>query len=317
MPEPREDGLPAFTYPFELLRCVDRALLRLDENVRALSPPLFDAMREWTCRIAGGSRERYLTHPEAFPLLLLPWWVEESLRGRVDTELQQDLVYSSVAGYYFIRLIDNAMDEDRAAEIELLPMLAFWHAEFHGVYTRWFSPDQPFWAFFRRQWILSAEASMVDARLAQITEQDFRAVSSKKVSAGKIPMAAVCMLHGADLPDAWERAFDLLGYFHQMNNDLWGWQRDLDAGIRTFFLSEAERRRARDEAVIAWVMREGVAWGCTVLRDCLTELGHLADSLASEGFVTYVQARQARLDRCMADIAPGLESVTRLLGQRA
>ena len=63
----------------------------------------------------------YFTQQAMFPMFLLPAWMATS-SGGWDGQFQSDLVYSTVNGYYFIRLLDNVMDGHFTVERELLPM---------------------------------------------------------------------------------------------------------------------------------------------------------------------------------------------------
>ena len=61
--------------------------------------------------LAGGAEpEAYFLHPEAFPMVLLPWWLESTIHEPPARGFQRDIVYSSVSGYYFVRMIDDLMD---------------------------------------------------------------------------------------------------------------------------------------------------------------------------------------------------------------
>ena len=111
-------------------------------------------------------------------------------------------------------------------------------------------------------WGGSAFATVEDAFLEVIDAETFAGVSGRKFSASTIPVAAV--LHRLGLADAlpgWRELVDRLGGFYQMVNDLLDWHHDARAGIRTFFLSEANRRRREGEPLAAWVAPGGILLG--------------------------------------------------------
>ena len=60
----------------------------------------------------------YFLHPVAFPLMLLPWWLERQLREQYSTSFQEDLIISNASLYYYIRLVDNVMDGLRIWEAQ-------------------------------------------------------------------------------------------------------------------------------------------------------------------------------------------------------
>lgn len=281
------------------------AHLGLQQCLRALAPELAEELLPWMAARAGQGMpaEAYFTHPAAFPLVALPWWLEESVAGRVDVEMQADLMHSSMAGYYLIRLIDDVMDRSPAAAVHLLPAVAVLHAEFHGRYADRFGAGDPFWPEFFRCWAETHQAASVDSRLVVIDRPTFARICSRKVSAAYIPMIAVARRHGLAAPPAsWPELFAQLCAWHQLHNDVFDWQRDRSADVRTWFLCEADRRRSADESVSAWVAREGFEWGLSELESGLARLRGLADQTGSSAMAAYFGDRSARLERAAAEV---------------
>ncbi|AUX45146.1 uncharacterized protein SOCE26_066270 [Sorangium cellulosum] len=290
-------------------RLIEVSAGRLLARVEALLPRSGAEATRWMRGIApGGDLARYFMHPHAFPTLLLPWWLDRAIAGRADEGLQGELAYSSMSGYYFIRLIDDCMDLGQ--NTRLLPVLGVLHAEFQAAYQRLFPSGDRFWPEFTRLWAHTADAAVADADSSPITLERFTAVSAHKVAAARIPMLAVCRVHGLEaLPAAWEQVFLLLSRFHQMHNDLLDWQRDLEHGAATFFLGEAERRRRPGEPVAAWVVREGFAAGMAMLRGALAEMRFLAAGTGSADLAAYVDARAQALAQMDDDVTRGLAAL--------
>src|SRR6185369_11102253 len=120
-----------------------------------------------------------------FPLLRLPWWLEKTLRPQPVLTFQADLVYSSMNGYYYIRLLDNVMDGHATVEHRLLPAAGFFHSQFQISYQPYFGSAHPFWNFFKQTWFQSAEVTLRDAALVDVDLPHFRQIASQKVCAGK------------------------------------------------------------------------------------------------------------------------------------
>lgn len=286
-------------------RTVSRAMQRLQAELVATTPQMAGPVADWMQALAGGAEPAaYFSHPLAFPTLQLPGWVARSLGGETDAAFQEDLAYSSINGYYFIRMIDNVMDGEATVEARLLPVLAFFHSEFQGVYQARFEAGHPFWALYRRVWLGTAEAAVVDGRLDAISLEAFEQASARKVGAALIPVAAVCHRLGrVDRIGPWSELVHRLGKWHQMLNDSFDWHKDSVHGNRTHFLSEAQRLKHPDESPMAWVVRCGFDGACDTLRVWMRETQAVAGALDCPPLVQYlaeragqfeVQARRAR-----------------------
>jgi hypothetical protein len=286
-------------YPAKLRDLVRRAVRRSQRRLRGEAPTLAGHALRWQRKLAGGAGpEAYFLHPQAFPTMLMPWWLESTIRGSPAPGFQRDVVYSSVSGYYFVRMIDDLMDGERPAEPAVLPILTFFHAEFEQTYFRYFPHGHPFWVACHSATLASAEMASRDAGLTEIDRTRFQEISARKIAGVRVPIAAVCHRHErTDLVEPWFRLADLFGRWHQMLNDIRGWSRDLDGGRSTYFLSQAAASIGPDGSVAEWVIGDGLAWGAAQLDDWMSELLELADGLGSPALATYLAERSDMLAR--------------------
>ncbi|MBV8056204.1 MAG: hypothetical protein JO071_13295 [Deltaproteobacteria bacterium] len=273
-----------------------------------------DRVSAWISSLWGGSQlEEYWTHPEAFPLLLAPWWVEEKLSRNPVPPLQAELVYSSMMGYYHIRLIDNVMDGDVATDLVLLPILGFFHTQFEGVYRRLFHHGDPFWEAMLTLWFRCAEVTMLDGSMTDFDLTHFVEIAAQKTSAAKIPVAAVAYKYGrSDLLPSWFRFLDRFSCWSQMFNDTFDWLDDSFHHKGTFFLSEATRRKRDNESLFEWVLRDGLEWGMDTLETWMSELKIQAKDLDCPDAVEYLDRRSAALAQRRAVITEGLSNLSKL-----
>jgi hypothetical protein len=295
---------------------IGAAFARLDARLAA-TPQLAARVTAWLRRLSPTDDPAdYFRQPRLCPILTMPAWVEESLAGAADDAFQRELVYSTIAGYCHIRLIDDVMDGDAAADVNLLPASGFFHSEFTGTYARQFEPGHAFWPAFEALWFGAAEGAVVDAGLPGVTPEQFRAVSAQKVSPARIPIVAVCLRH--ERPDAlvaWLDAAGALGEVAQLTDDVLDWREDLARGAATFFLSEAERRRGTGEGVTAWILREGFDWGVAELHDRYRRLHRQAEALGSAGLASHLTLHEQRLADTAAVLGPGFRALATLSGQ--
>jgi hypothetical protein len=274
---------------------VRRAVARLQAGLRAGAPTLARPTLAWMRGLAGEAPpERYFLHPDAFPMLLLPWLLEETIHGRPDHRFQADVVTSTIAGYYAVRMIDDLMDQERQADPDTLPALIFFQVAFQRAYQRWFADGQPFWTDFEELTLASAEMAARDAGPMLIDRERFVAVSARKTVGAKVPLAAVCRRYDRDdLLGPWLELVDLLGQWHQMRNDMLGWRRDLEKGRSTYFLSKGASRTGTDSTITAWVLGDGLRWGFAELEASMKRLLVAAEDLDCRPLVDYLERRRA------------------------
>ena len=301
-------------YPPQLSHIITQAVERLQSDMQQTAPVMAEQVMPWLTTLAGKMQpEAYFMHPLAFPALLLPWWAETALAETPDPALQADLTYSTINGYYYIRLIDNLMDGHATVERELLPALNFFHTQFQAAYQPYFPADHPFWPVFNATWFRSGEVAMEDAALTDIDEATFKRVAAQKVCAAKIPVAAVCYRHNrADAIAPWADFIDQLGGWHQFRNDLFDWHKDASQQTTTYFLCEAERRRRDDESLVGWVAREGFAWGIDTAQAWLVDLKTTAQALNSPDLLAYLTTRESMLLAERDKVVGGLQSLAKL-----
>jgi hypothetical protein len=301
-------------YDPSLSQLISQAMSRLNTDLAGAAPFMAGQLSGWFEQLSGCRLpEDYFKHPLAFPSLLLPWWAETTITRPPDLAFQADLIYSTINGYYYIRLIDNLMDGHATIELKLLPALNVFHTQFQSAYQRYFIAGHPFWQRFTTVWFRSGEAAMQDAALTELDETRFKQVAAQKICAANIPLAAVCYRYDRpDLIRAWSDLVDLLGCWHQFHNDLFDWYRDDSRQNRTYFLSEAERRRRPGEPVAGWVAREGFDWAIEKLLAWLEELRRQAAQLGSESLLAYLDTRERLLIEQKERASAGLHSLARL-----
>lgn len=302
-------------YPQVLMHLVDKAIQRTLDEMEQDGPFMAQQAASWFRQLAGTERPAdYFFHPLAFPMLLLPWWFEQALCDAPDVDFQADLIYSSISGYYFIRMIDNVMDGHGEAERKQMPMLGVFHAQFHAVYQRYFDCKHPFWTHFHQISVQSAESALRDAALSDIDSKLFATIAGRKVIGGKIPLAAVAYRHQRpDLFQEWQPLYDLLGRWHQMYNDLFGWIKDLQNETPTYFLCEGRRRKSSTQSIAAWVVHEGFDWGMSYLESELEELLARAEQLHSRELVDYLQTRRQLMATQATQVTRAFQTLEPLL----
>jgi hypothetical protein len=275
-------------------RAVRRAVAQFQNRV----PLLADSALSWLATHCDVDHpEDYFLHPQALPLLSLPWWLERSLQGTVDEEFQADLIESSVNLYYFARMLDDLMD-GHATERAALPALYPFLLGFQGVYFGYFIPADDFWGHFQRQMDLTAESASVDSALQELNEDDFLNMAARKTAAAFVPVAAVCCRYGRqDVLAAWEDYFLAFARWHQFRNDLLGWSGDTEREGRTWLLCEAERRKGAGESVAMWMGREGFAWAGAKLKALMEDAVAKASTLGSPELMLYLAMREEHCAR--------------------
>jgi len=285
---------PELRYDPRLVDVLSAAVSRFYAELDQHTPFLAPKVRTWIDSLYGGLPVAHaFRSPAAFPMVLLPWMLEETLRGEPDGAFQGDLAFASINGYHYIRLLDNVMDRDAPPSPEILPSLGFFYYQAHAAYQSHFAYAHPFWQAYSACWFRCAEVTARDASLDQLDRPRFVEVAAQKTSAGKIPLAAVCWKYDrADLFDSWAEFHNMLGCWHQMSNDVRDWQTDRLHANATYFLSEAARRKRPAESVAEWIVREGYQWAVGVLREWMAEMQAQAVRLSSPVLLAYLEARE-------------------------
>ena len=294
---------------------ISNAFVRLNTEAHKIGFFFGKQINNWIQHAYGTDKpEEAFMNPSAFPILLLPWFAETSLHAEPIGAFQSDLIYSTINGYSYIRLIDNVMDGHGKQEVTFLPVLNFFHTKFQSQYLKYFRHNHSFWDYFNAVWFHSAEVTLRDTQLEEIDKDLFVEVSAQKTCAAKIPIAAV--FYHYDCPECvedWERFLDLFGCWHQMWNDIFSWVKDTRYETQTYFLSEANRSKRPGEPVIDWVIREGFNWGLEVLELWMDELELVAGDLNSSLLVGYLDDRRRTLSGQKAEALHGLKQMENLL----
>lgn len=302
-------------YEQALQDIITETIARVHSDMRDAVPFMATALDTWGWQLSGtGNPADYYIHPLAFPMFLLPWWLEKTCCSEHNLIFQADLAYSTANGYYYIRLIDNIMDSDTEMPVTLLPALNFFHTQFQLIYCSYFPVTHPFWLDFKMFWWRSGEAAMKDSTQTSITQEQFMQSAAQKICAAKIPVAAVCYHYNQiEIIPAWWKYIDILGCWHQMMNDLFDWNKDLAHQNNTYFLSEAQRRKHQSENVLDWVIREGFDWGSQKVNEWTATLKQQAQALGSQAMFEYMTTREAMFVKRQKDVKQGFHSMTHLL----
>lgn len=295
----------------DLRRAVADAEVQLHDAVDQAPDHLAHRMKDWLALVFDGAGiADVFLRADAFPMILTPWWLGESL-GNNDVDLHTQLTYSTINGYLYVRLMDNVMDADGPGDAGLLPALSFFHLEFSEPYRRLLPDNEAFWKDLGRIWTGAADATMRDVELDSIDRATFETVASRKTSAAAIPVAAVAYLRGTgELLEPWRAFIDSFGRWHQMLNDVAGALKDLEHGTATYFLSEGRRREP--DSMIRWVTGEGLEWGMSALADFMAEARRDALRLRWPPVAEYLDEREAALAESYRAVRDRWEAVRRV-----
>jgi hypothetical protein len=306
--------VPDDPYGPDLRALVGDAFGRLHRQLADDAPTLSRELAAWTETLAGTARpEDYFLDPSAFPMLLLPWWLEEAIAGEHDLRFAGDLVYSSVVGYLAVRLVDDLMDDDRSFERATVPAVIVLQAEFRSSLVPTFPSGHTFWEDLERWTRLSAELAAEDAELASVDRQAFERISARKTIGARIPMAAVAHRYGRreDL-EPWLELADAMGRWHQMRNDLRDWARDLALGRQTYVLSEARAAVGQTGSIAGWVVGPGLPWAYGELDRRLGEVREAAARLGCLPLDAYIEQRARSDAEERDDVLAGLPALRAL-----
>jgi hypothetical protein len=304
---------PDDIFDVSLQKLVSEAILQIRRELMQLAPKSSLAMDAWICKQSSGPPEDCFRGLKAH-FLLIPWFLEIHIRGNVDDEFQRHLTYSSINGYYFVRMLDNISDDHSPQDLPLLPMVAFFHSKFQSVYSRWFAPNNPFWECFDSLWIGMADATVRSALIQSVSEDDFVATSAEKIAAVKIPVAAVCFHYQRpDLLGPWMEFYSRFACAHEMLDDLCDWHEDLNERRATLLLSHASQRKKPEESIESYLVTEGWEWGYKRMQSWMAEARGLAHGLGSDRLERFVQYRLDLAGKFWQSIAASIEQLKSLV----
>ncbi len=258
------------------------------------------------------NRDR-IHHPGFVPIFALPRWVQEALSGQVVEQWDDELTYSTLCGYLFIRLVDDIVDEQNDAAPRAALALGILDYEFQRPYRELFGVGHEFWRRFERDWAWSLDMTAEDLA-ARITDREhFERVAAGKLGATRIPVAAACQLAGRD--DAvgqWLELCDAISRLYQFADDLTDWQSDFAAGRNSWLLSEAEARRDAGETLSAWMLQSGYDWAFQRLDEWAEEATAAAETVGSVAAQVHVSAFKQGLIRKLEELRPTLSRLAAL-----
>jgi hypothetical protein len=287
----RTEVLPSFDD--ELRKLASDACARIEAELNRRAPFLGQRISNWMAHLSPtGKAPEYFLQSRSFPLLHLPWWAAKSFAAEPDLTFLADVIYSTINGYYFIRLLDNLMDDHGTIESNILPGTAFFHTEFQAVYQKYFEASHPFWEIFRSAWFSASDAVTREVHLDSIDDARFEQVTVAKLAAARIPVAAVAFRYNAGHRlRHWEEFTLALARFAQMEDDLSDWYDDLHNRKTSRFLTKASRQKDFD-SIEAWVICEGFQQEMENLERELPALRRVAHCLASPDVVRYLDGRE-------------------------
>lgn len=308
-------------YDPELRGFIESAYSRLVSNINATDPVFAKKVLAWIQAVSGDlSPIDHLTHQNAFPFFLIPYWLEKSINPEFDKQFQEDIIFSSFNLYYYVIMLDNLMDQDQLEALELSPALHLFHTWFQLPYQNHFPGGHSFWDDFQKIWFQTAVVTTADACLTNIDEKSFLDVSSQKAYFAGIPTVAVCLKHGRpDLVEPWTRFFYAFGQWNQMFNDVVkSWERDIENDSLTFFLCEGKKRKKPDESLYTWVIREGYGWGLEFILDFTRKMKEdILPYLECEDINKYVLLREDTIRQRLTHFnnsKPGVDKLREALG---
>jgi len=280
----------------------------------ALPPAVGRQLVDWMVSLSPTGRAAdYFTQRSLFPMLRLPVWMAGAAGSASDSGFQGDLAYSTINGYYFIRMIDNVMDGDASVEQNLLPLSVFFHSEFQSVYQRYFDFSHPFWDRFHSLWLASASAVCREAASPDMDLDGFREIAANKMCAAKIPLVAVHYQCGEATELArWLQFADRLAAWWQFFDDLMDWHKDYSRGACVYFLCEGNRKKLSHESMHQWVVREGFQWGVDTLEQWMSDLRESSIGLRSSAVEAFLIDRTHMFRAIVGGILPGLEALAEL-----
>ena len=313
-PEESNGGPPAaLASKMNVLELVRYGVARLREELRTMgtASAVFWARAE---QLGQGSPERLFLNPISTPVFMFPLWVEQSLSETQDVDFQYELAYASIALYFYVRILDDAMDGHFGSG-SLLPLLTSLYAHFSRVLQTLFPHGDPFWAYFYRLIDLSTEATVADFTAANLTTEEFLRLAAQKSYCVLIPMTAVlCRYKRYDQFERWSELWHAFSAWNQMQDDVRDWSLDQRNGLCTYLLSQAQRLKRKDESVEQWMVRDGYRWSVSVLNQFAERARELAAELNVPEMEEELGVRYDRLSRHLMHLCETLSRIDHGMG---
>lgn len=273
----------------------DQALGQMDQWGSGLPPRLADAWSGLAARLALRAPDApYFLHPMALPVVPLPGWVARRY-GPVPARVVTQAAQSAIAGYLYVRLRDDQLDDGvvpdpatlllsdhlRALHLDLLVQVG-------GDAMR---------PVARTRWAGFSQAMLDEAALrgsdAPIDPATFAALLDR---ARPIDLPARAVLRAAGATADLTPMLEPLLAAHQTYNDLVDLPRDLDAGARTRLLDRAGAPRGR-AAAFRWLIRgSGLDDVVAEIFGQLDDARGAATALGLPGAVAWVERRRDHVE---------------------
>jgi hypothetical protein len=282
----------------------------LDQAISEQMPATFEHWRRRTAALAPSEdRTAYFLALSAFPTVLLPQW----LAPAADPALHRDLLASSLAGYWAIRVVDQITDGDHPEDRQLAPVLGLLHAWFWRPYHARFAPhDSAFWEPALRWWTGGADAAVAEATAPV---EELRRLTARKTGAVRIPLLAVARTAGGtQLPEAWELVVERLCVAHQLHNDWTDWRRDRAAGQRTWAGAWAEQHGGDRSAAEWWAVEGAQRFAAEELLPALSDLHRALAAVPTAAGLAWCEARTQQVHTQLAQLQRARDALARLLG---
>lgn len=283
---------------------------RLDQDISEQMPATFEHWHRRTAALAPAEdRTAYFLALSAFPTVLLPRW----LAPDADPALHRDLLASSLAGYWAIRVVDQITDGDHPEDRQLAPLLGLLHALFWRPYhARFAAHDSAFWEPALRWWTGGADAAVAEA---SAPVEDLRRLTPRKTGAVRIPLLALARgAGGPELPAAWDTLVEHLSTAHQLHNDWTDWQRDRAAGQRTWAGAWAEQHCGDRSAAEWWAMEGAQRFADEELLPALSDLHRALAAAPTAAGLAWCEARTQQVHAQLAQLQRSRDALARLLG---
>lgn len=285
---------------------MDRIWGRLLARMDAYPPALRELGRGFFDKAGPG----YFSLPDAAPLLHLPLWMDRGLAP----EVMDDILEATALAYAYVRIQDNVIDEPDGRGHPPLLLVAnglLWDAL--ALYRS--RADAHFWDVARCAWFTFSEETEAERRqLATDGPYPHAAFvrHARKCALAEVPLYAVMGASGDWRGEAHVAPLiHALGRSYGCINDVWGHERDLLSGGRTWLLSHARElareatgladppmQAVRDALVRTPVMEELVAESIRTLDGARAP----AAALGMPVFEAFVAQRAVRLLEVQAKI---------------
>jgi hypothetical protein len=287
---------------------------RLREELKAMGTAS-SVFWERAEQLSQGDPDYLLLTPFSTPLFLFPLWVERSLSQTRDMAFQYELAYALVALYFYLRILDDAMD-GHVESGSLLPLLTSLFAHCTHALQNLFPHGDQFWAYFHKLIDLSTEGMVADFTATDIGSEDFCQLAAQTFYCALIPMAAVlCRYNRCDQFERWSEFWHAFSAWNQMRDDVRDWYADKESNLCTYLLSQARRLKRQDESVEEWMIRDGYRWSIGVLNQFANRARELTAELNVPEMEEELEAQYDRLSQHLERLCNTFSQIDRDMGR--